>query len=284
MNRELGAKCDLMSLTPADLSAILVALEPVTFSKNNQKPLLKRGCKFPQKSCALELIEYITEKEPMTSFGRGKRVADIRDPLVSLNELGGRRGRDLQLPVQWDTAGFFIKRVVGTDIFIVNRESGQRIKLCTTEINMDDIEIISNYSIVRATVAIVNEGSQKIIDMFLEDGAQLPCLRTPGSTGKRPGGAFSTPPAKRPIMSPTSTTTATDDGVMVPFARSLSSPEASASKQNEDEQPQSGMPTVTDAEGKPTTDSPAEEPEPAVEAEGEGDLEDEEANFQPRVT
>lgn len=186
-DRDIGIKSDMMSFGAHELSSILAALEPATYSKNNQKSMVKKGCKHPPKNVCLEVIEYCTEQEPVTSLGRGKKLGMIRDRLVELNTLGGRRARDFQYPINWEAVGFFGKVKDGNSIYIVYRLSAAQVKIpeAGEDVGLGQIEVLSNFSKARAMVS-VNGEQLKISDLFAAAGQPLPSLRfMPGVQVKR---------------------------------------------------------------------------------------------------
>lgn len=288
--RELAPKSDLMSFGAHELSSILYSMEPATFSKNNQKPFVKKGCKHPPKNVCLEIIEYCTEHEPMTSLGRGKTVGMIKDRLVELNALGGRRARDFQPPLNWDTIGYFAKLLDSGAVYIEYRLTGARAKvpegMCDGT-TFDHIEILSNFSKARAMVSM--DGEQvKISDLFAGAGHPLPSLRfMPSAQVKRQQSEMAgerEPLAGSGVVAPPSQKSPKIETGPAPTTPKLPPAKASGVKASHDEQ-EPVSPADEAAGMAPPVKPPPMGPVKGVKAEGDQDaLASEEAGFQPMVS
>lgn len=114
----------------------------------------------------------------MTSLGRGKTAGIIKDRLIQLNLDGGRCGRDMQFPVDWEASGFFQKVESEGEFYIQFRLTGAKVRIphVSDDIDIDCIEILSNFSKARAIASV--DGEQfKVLDLFASSGQPLPVLR-----------------------------------------------------------------------------------------------------------
>lgn len=70
------------------------------------KPLIRRGCKFPPRSALIELLAYISDKDPGADVG-DRSLLVLTEEIVKVNSKNGRRARDMTFPIEWPADGCY---------------------------------------------------------------------------------------------------------------------------------------------------------------------------------
>lgn len=90
------------------LKQIMTAIEPISLSNGNLKCLIPQGRRECDKKQCLEILEFCTGMDSDFNFPKDHRNLNNMCAMVKAqSERNGRRGRDLQLPVDWGKAGFY---------------------------------------------------------------------------------------------------------------------------------------------------------------------------------
>jgi hypothetical protein len=120
------------SAAPAThLQALVCAIEPSTFSMANLKCLMKKGQRQVPKPPLLELLERCCDLDPDAEIGPDRMMDVVIAKFMSINDTLGRRGRDLMLPADWATDGFYLVTMTGGEVWLVDRETMVKIKVFT---------------------------------------------------------------------------------------------------------------------------------------------------------
>jgi hypothetical protein len=91
------------------LKVALTTLEPISFGTHTLKGLLETGKKTLPRKELLNLLEFVTDIRPDTMIQPHQRtMTAFLDWLSSENMKKGRRGKDLQLRVDWSMKGHYI--------------------------------------------------------------------------------------------------------------------------------------------------------------------------------
>lgn len=84
------------------------AIEPISLSTGNLKSPVLPGRRECDKKQCLEILGFISGLDADFTFAQqGRNLNSMVAMVKAHSERHGRRGRDLQLPVDWDTAGFY---------------------------------------------------------------------------------------------------------------------------------------------------------------------------------
>lgn len=99
------------------LKAMLSAIEPIAFSAFSLRGLLERGKREVSKRSVTDVLEFVTGLDydtPLT--GDMKYLPKLHTMLIATAEKLGRKGRDLQLPPDWNEVGYYQLLDLGTAV------------------------------------------------------------------------------------------------------------------------------------------------------------------------
>lgn len=179
------------------------------------------------KQFLLDLLEFSTGKGKDTLWGDYSSVGALVAHYKHLNEIGGRKARDLTMPVSWPAAGHYKVSVKGGGkLYLMNRFTGAEAEvlavglLGAAPLRAEDFTISKNFSEMQATLARsgnfvtlpcitvlpVAQGPLQLMPpptlAAIQDQVGHGLLRPPalalvGGTPPRATEVFETPPPKR---------------------------------------------------------------------------------------
>ena len=136
------------------LKAILLAIEPVTFSAANMKSLVNRGAREVGRAELLKLLEFCTNVAPgSTVASEHREVVALHAHMQMLNKDVGRRARDLTFTVNWETQGIYrVTMVDDKAACVVTRSDTNEFVQVAIPTDVKSLFIDCNWSEVRASV------------------------------------------------------------------------------------------------------------------------------------
>jgi hypothetical protein len=136
------------------IKAILLAIEPVTFSTANMKGMMARGARDVGRAELLKLLEFCTNVAPTSTVApEHKDVAVLHAYMQVLNKELGRRARDLTFPVNWEAQGIYtVQMLEGKPACAITRNDTKEECQVAIPIDVKSVFVDCNWSELRATV------------------------------------------------------------------------------------------------------------------------------------
>lgn len=198
----------------------LKAMEPVVFSDNNVKSIIVRGQIAQSRERLAQCVEFLTgigPDEPLFEEGRDKAyLAEFVSQLRAVNIARGRVARDLGLPADWDSFGYYqVASDPQTDrLFLVPKYHNHPPvplpdRVAEGATMPEHMQLCMNFSERRAVVKGPKGHSAVCRDIFLlsSRGFGMPDFKGPSShlalpagdekLPMTPGGAGGGPPKRR---------------------------------------------------------------------------------------
>lgn len=173
-------------------------MEPVAFSVNNLKSLVRRGSREVTRDELLKLLEFVVGVESAQAISPDERQPGVLlHRLLDTNISMGRKGRDLVIPPDWSTDGEYLLHHDGETTYLVHRFSESKIDLADfiedeTLLSSDGMmQIDNNWSELRATLkradglflfrcsALLSGMTKSSTPTKVQRGASAMCLAPP---------------------------------------------------------------------------------------------------------
>jgi hypothetical protein len=151
---------------------LLAVAEPATLSVANLKVISKKGQALQNIQNNIRMLEYMTGLPPDFSLtGIYRSWAKVTQLVCERNDSRGRRCRDIQLPINFDTVGIYSMEDQGTFVVVKHLFTEQEEKYDPKELpnhrSMKCLYISSNWSEVRAAISSESDPLQKSDVMLL---------------------------------------------------------------------------------------------------------------------
>lgn len=173
-------------------------MEPVSFSMNNLKSLVRRGSREVTRDELLKLLEFAVGIESAQAISPDERQPGVLlQRLLDTNASMGRKGRDLVIPPDWATDGEYLLQHDGDTTYLVHRFSQSRVDLAdfiedeTLLTSNGTMQIDNNWSELRATLkradglflfrcsALLSGLTKSSTPVKVQRGANVSCLAPP---------------------------------------------------------------------------------------------------------
>ncbi|CAK0903953.1 unnamed protein product [Prorocentrum cordatum] len=141
------------SVPPRTIKIILHCLEPISLNEQMLKTLCGTGQREPPRDELLKILEFVTGTDPSSDVGAERKLKDIVERMSAHSELKGRRGKELQLPVDWSKYGVYLLLVV--DGAVMLKGMGKTVQIFDSYLmgaKRDTLFVDMNFSEARAQV------------------------------------------------------------------------------------------------------------------------------------
>ena len=162
----------------------LTRMEPVAYSDAKLAQLCKHGKRDANRRVLAELVEFptgITSNQALfAKHGDGNSLAELESRLVIMNQQNGRVARDLVMPPDWDSQGYYFVQGDSQGVSLWNRYRGVNVRLPLNFAPLGtaarDFVISNNCSERRATIMLQGStvwDATVCLNMFMVAGIKV---------------------------------------------------------------------------------------------------------------